>query len=88
MRNAFHVTKENIERKEHATGKEPVFWLRQRNSQQFWSGSQWVDAKNAKPFCNLDSAFDVARRVGGSLDLLVLFPANTGRLLIPLEQLN
>ena len=54
----------------------------------FWSGSQWVDARNAKPFSNLDTAFNVARRVGGSLDLLVLFPANTGQLVIPLEQLN
>ena len=45
-------------------------------------------AQDAKPFSNLDTAFNVARRVGGALELLVRFPANTGQLVIPLEQLN
>jgi len=82
------VTNEKFHKEERAAGNEPVFWLRQRNSQRFWSGSEWVDAQDAKPFSNLDTAFNVARRVGGSLELLVRFPANTGQLVIPLEQLN
>jgi hypothetical protein len=88
LRDLFHVTNEKIKTEERATGNEPVFCLRQKNSQRFWSGSQWADAQNAKPFSNLDSAFHVARHVGGSLDLLVLFPAKTGQLVIPLEQFN
>jgi hypothetical protein len=88
LRDLFHVTNEKIKTEERATGNEPVFCLRQKNSQQFWSGSQWAAAQDAKPFSNLDSAFNVARHVGGSLDLLVLFPANTGQLVIPLAQFN
>ena len=82
------MTNEKFQTVERTAGKEPVFCLRQKNSQRFWSGSQWADVQEAKPFPNLDLAFSVARRVGGPVDLLVFFPANTGQLVIPLEQLN
>jgi hypothetical protein len=88
LRDLFPVTREKFKTEESANRNEPVFCLRQKGSQRFWNGSHWADAQNAKPFSNLDSAFNVARHVGGSLDLLVLFPANTGQLVIPLEQFN
>jgi hypothetical protein len=67
---------------------EPFFCLRQKSSQRFWNGSEWADAPNAKSFTNLDTVLNIARKLSGALDLLVLFPVSTGRLVIPLAGSN
>jgi hypothetical protein len=70
---------------EETTENEPFFCLREKSSQRFWNGTEWSVPTDAKTFSALDSAFQVAHRLRAHVDLVVMFPTTSGRLVIPLN---